>query len=449
MIAIRTSTALMLLALLTAGCRDLEDGQATGGTSKLGLADVSVLFPLPKDAAATGLMGLDAAGRGGPLLGAAQFAQVGILREGDDAQAVYRGFRVVAARIDPCFPDVALLKSNPSACRRQLRLVAQPLVFDASVGTTVFDDALHLAYELPESEFEAFARAWVAVRTSRSSDLARPLDVHVEVQAQGLEGPVASELRRLILAHAGPQALRRVTFMQGSFARWTFGGVELQDGEVSAAVAIHGLAADAGTQSTVVPPSGVFEFAPGTEDGRVLEALAGEGTDGALFGAIDPDVTLTASPEALREAMQRSLDIDHPSKRNPDTVDCSACHVAGRARERGKKEGLSVEGLERFEAKGFNLSIDGLGRIKARPQEQRAFGYHLQEPVWNRRTVNESAAVAQALSDLLFGDAPGHAARRGTPTPGAAAPIRGSATIRGRRRARRFNPRARRGRAWT
>jgi hypothetical protein len=80
--------------------------------------------------------------------------------------------------------------------------------------------------------------------------------------------------------------------------------------------------------------------------------------------------------------------------------------VAGRARERGKKEGLSVAGLERFEAKGFNLSVEGLGRHKARPQEQRAFGYNMQEPVWNRRTVNESAAVAQALSDLLFGTSP-------------------------------------------
>jgi hypothetical protein len=401
----RTSQAVLLLALSLAGCRDLEDGEAAGGTSKLGLADVSVLFPLPRDAAATGLLGLDAPGRGGPLLSVARFTQVGFLREGDAPEAVYPGFRVVAARVDPCFPDVALMKSNPSACRPQLRLVAQPLSFDASVGTYVADDALHLVYELPPSEFEAFARDWVAVRTARSSDLARPLDVHVEVEAQGLSGTVATELKRLILAHAGPETLRRVTFMQGRFASWTFGGVEMH-GEAVSPVAIHGLPADAGTQTTVVPPSGVFSFEPASEDGEVLSALAGEGTDGALFGAVDPDVTLTASPEALRTALQRSLDIDHPSKRNPDTADCSACHVAGRARERGKKEGLSVEGLERFEAKGFNLSVEGLGRLKARPQEQRAFGYNLQEPVWNRRTVNESAAVAQALSDLLFGTSP-------------------------------------------
>ena len=145
---------------------------------------------------------------------------------------------------------------------------------------------------------------------------------------------------------------------------------------------------------------------PRSAAGEVLHALAGEPDNGPFGGTGGTKARLTASAEEIRKGLQESLDIDHPAKQNPDTVDCSACHAAGRARDRAGMLGASSAGMDRFQGAGFNLSIEALGDIRPRLVEQRAFGYNGGYPVWNQRTVNESAAVAQALSDRLFGTSP-------------------------------------------
>lgn len=365
----------------------------------VGMADVSVLLPLPASDTDPDALRLDAAGRGGPLLPRAMFDAIPAYLDNPLVERAYERWRVVAARIDPCFPSLALLDGNPDACRRQLRLVAQPFGGGPGFG----DHAIHLLYDLPAADFDAMATRWLALRTATSSDPTRRLGVHPEVVAQGLGGAVASELRAIITTYAGAGTLAQLTFVEGRGVAWEFGGFMVRAGGVLEPIAIHGIAADADAraQVTTSDAAGVFAVSPSTPEAVGLGPLAGEHVGGGVGGG---EVALTAQPAQVRAAMQLSLDVDSPDQGfNPDTIDCASCHLATRARTRALTLGASAEGLDSFDLDGFDLELDLPELVKHSPQQQRAFGYNGTTPVWNQRTINESAAVAAYFATWLDG----------------------------------------------
>ena len=97
-----------------------------------GLNDVSVLLPMPASLDDPNALSLGSAGNGGALLSLDNFNAIQTFPDdgtgpGGDETSFYDQWRIVSARIDPCFPDLALLTTNPSMCQHQLRLVAQDL----------------------------------------------------------------------------------------------------------------------------------------------------------------------------------------------------------------------------------------------------------------------------------------------------------------------------------
>ncbi len=354
--------------------------------------DVSVLFPLPSTIEEAAQLSLASAGKGGPLLTEARFAAIPVFADNPLPERAYDRWRIVAARIDPCFPDLAVLVSNPAACRR-LRLVAQPLATDP-LGAVVADDAaIHLLYDLSAADFDAMTVAWLAVATDQTRDPRTTLGIHPVIANEGLAGPTATTLREVaITTYAGAATLSQYTFVEGRGVAWEFGGLRV-DGAGQNALPIHGIE-DASGQVTVSDTDGVFGVSPASAEVRAMEPLAGEVTGGGVGGG---EVTLTASAAAITAALRMTLTVDDPTLLNADTVDCASCHLATRARERARTLGASSAGLPRFAIAGFDLSLGDLGSAAASPQQQRAFGYNGREAMWNQRVVNESAAVAAAL----------------------------------------------------
>lgn len=134
-------------------------GPDAQGAMAVSMNAVSVLFPLPVAPSLEGLLRLDGEGRGGPLLSREIFAAIPVF-DGGARGGAYETWRVVGARIDPCFPTHALLTTNPSMCRRQLRLIAQPNVQDGGVSGPSDDNAIHLLYDLTDEQFNDLATRW-------------------------------------------------------------------------------------------------------------------------------------------------------------------------------------------------------------------------------------------------------------------------------------------------
>jgi hypothetical protein len=383
--------SLLFVAFAIAACTDPAPGPA--GT--VGLNDVSVLFPLPSTIDEPAALGLATAGNGGPLLAADRFAAIPVFADNPLPERAYDRWRIVSARIDPCFPDLGLLVTNPGACRRQLRLIAQPLtVGPPGIGGVVAEDAaIHLLYDLSAADFDAMRARWLAVGTDRTHDGATPLGVHPEIAAQGLAGPIATELRAIITRYAGPATLTQFTFLEGRGVAWEFGGRRVEGAALNA-LAIHGIG-DASGQTTASDSTGIFSVSPASAEATALAPLAGEFVGGSIGGG---EVKLTAPADQIAAALRTTLAIDDPTRFNADTLDCASCHLASRARERAATLGASSSGMAHFAVDGFDLGLVGLDSVKTSPQQQRAFGYFDGRPVWNQRTVNESAAVAAALA---------------------------------------------------
>ncbi len=111
-------------------------------------------------------------------------------------------------------------------------------------------------------------------------------------------------------------------------------------------------------------------------------------------------VSFTASDAQIQQALALSLTVDDPlSGFNANTLDCTACHTAGRARELAMMKGHDdIAGFPLYTNPKRNLTVPGssLGILS----HQRALGYFGTTVVINQRVVNESAAVADALEAM-------------------------------------------------
>src|SRR5262249_17418528 len=115
-----------------AGPADEQDVKSTA--TKLDVNDVSILFPLPKKQTdASLLLSLDASGPNGPLLAKDAFAELLSFAHPEDDKTFAENhfddpanWRIVAMRVEAC----AKLDPKAAACATQVRLVAQPVMFD-------------------------------------------------------------------------------------------------------------------------------------------------------------------------------------------------------------------------------------------------------------------------------------------------------------------------------
>jgi hypothetical protein len=350
--------------------------------TRLDLNDVSMLFPLPATAeGAEDLLGMSAEGRHGPLLPRQIFEALPAPLSRFPDVPTYESLRVVAARVDPCFPA-----AGGSGCRRQLRLVVQPLLISATAVQTV-DATLHLFYDLSDEQFAGLLVSLFELKSLAGSEtFCRPLGVHPVMQREGLGGAYAARLGELILDHGGADNLRRVAVMQLSFpgSSWRFSSFDVQ-GEGLDAVSIPRLSAadqqDFLLSDTEEDRGALVPAPPGSGIPLLVDALAIEG----------------AGDDALAAAAGEVHAIEDPHRESPLTVDCVSCHVSGRALDFARSiRAIDGSGEEPpYRNAYYDLSVIDDGE---RLTSQRAFGYFGDRPSLSRRVVHESAEIAAALA---------------------------------------------------
>jgi hypothetical protein len=386
--------ALVSLTMLCLACgvrpSPGDAGPPVSTDGGLDLDDVSFLLPLPAPGQEATLLGLSDAEGKGVLLPRALYDGLPVLVEGTAPAALYAQLRVVGIRVDPCFPGT----TPPAAptCVKQLRLIAQPLRAggaDAGFQTVTDDATVHLFYGLSDADFDEVHRGlWNLKALAGAQTAGQPLGVHPVLESEGLGGPYGSALRSLVLRHCGAQTLTRVAFMsvatQGSL--WRFGAFDVEDGALVAA-SIPRIGATA---------QGFQEFGtPEFRSGQLLPTVSGDDLDVLLS---ESQLRLT-DERTLDRALTSALRIEHPARESPRTIDCASCHVASRARHNAEQQRqVDTSGWpDAFDA-GPRFDLRRLDGAKDDAHALRAFGYFGRLSALSQRTINESAAVAEALS---------------------------------------------------
>lgn len=337
----------------------------------IGMNDVSILWPLMGNGDA--LPSVATEGPQGALLDEATYALVAPLVRGE--RPARDTLRVVALRLDPCFPGL-------EDCTPMIRLVAQP----RRVGAPGFDDAaVHLHYEVSLAELDAALETIAGARMGAGLGANGPLGVHPALLAEGPDGSFATALRTSVLAELGMARLTRVTFTTRTAARaatWEWGRIDrVGSGFERGAIPVAG--------------TGASELQTLTGDGfRDYTITPPSPTAGALSLAyVTPD-QLTLVPSAKRESVvSRITDVLHPDREHAESLDCASCHVATHLARETRDAWPEVSPTRPAYMSDAPLDTPApTGRDRIR-----AFGYFEAEPQINTRVVNETAAVLDAL----------------------------------------------------
>ncbi|MBK9072262.1 MAG: hypothetical protein IPL79_14875 [Myxococcales bacterium] len=388
-----TFSWLLVLLTSTLGCGDEDDGTPTTPVPTnpaIALADVSVLLPLPSSRDDESWLRLDATAKGGVLLPTEHLATaIADFQIGASDELAYEHWRIVAARLDPCFPDGALLQTNPAACRRQIRLVAQPVASDPN-GVEDFvltDNAIHLLYDLEEAQFATASAQWKAWAAETPVGADAPLGIHPDLSRDGLGSPLGATFIAMLTANVGEANLSQVTFMFviGRSSGWRFGGYKVEEG---ALVPFNAHNTGSYTQELVGVFGTPLEISPSSPLATTLLALA-EALPGELAG----------TPTEVDAAIALAQQIDNPTTmHNPDTVDCVSCHVAGRLRRRGLALGAPDAPQLAYANDTFDLTNTTNPSLVGDATMVRSFGYLGTTMLLSDRVIHESAEVATWLA---------------------------------------------------
>lgn len=372
----------------------------TGTAPPWGLNDVSILLPILERDAAHSLFSVETSGKFGPLLPAAVQKRIGPLHSLEQPSDSFARLRVVAIRIDPCFPDGPDLRN----CVSQVRLVWQPLQTIRNQMNTASDAAVHSFYSLPPDAFRSLIQELDQLRTVQAErfrptreSIQGPLGVHPIISREGLKGPYFRALAKIVLSYIGGDRLTRATFtkLQGGQSQWVFGGFDIARGELtrmeiprvkSATEVFFNVAVGAQTEftdSAITPPP------PST--GENVNYISGDSMG----------VRRNANLEQITRDVLSAARLENPRLQATPQMDCVTCHIAQSSRLWATREFPQLD-LERKAAsisyRSQNFSLENISRGGAFTANVRAFGYFDQLPAISQRVIHESAEVADALN---------------------------------------------------
>ena len=347
--------------------------------------DVSILFSLPKGRDKDLLLSSTSSGDKGELLPKATFDKLPPLAPGGAAR---EDMRVVALRIDPCFAGIGV---EDAACKNQLRVVLQPMSFEADdESSSAKDAAVHAFYSIDRAELGTIAKEILAAKRGARGSLRTALGVHPLIEQQGLSGTFATDLRAIVLRHAGKANLSRVTFMTREPPRqgqWKFGGFDI-----------------AGTRHTKMKIASLGNateqvFSSFMRNGSAEPAVASPDDMSLFFRAFDAQ---SAPPEKVAKAYTAALRILNPTMHTPDTVDCVSCHTSTSARVFAEKSmNQRPDGNPANFTSRTNISLSKSPGSE-QPENLHAFSYLGTQLTVSQRTANESAAVVEYVNSKIL-----------------------------------------------
>ncbi|NUN04474.1 MAG: hypothetical protein HUU57_01820 [Bdellovibrio sp.] len=354
------------------------------------LNDVSYLMPLPKKVATDSLLSLKSSARGGFLLREALVQRLPILSPQLTREQAAASLRVMAVRIDPCFP-----LPTPQSCQKQIRLVWQPLESDRRNQVKTIDAALHSFYVLTDAEFATLLKdleEWKKTYAINTNFV--PLQIHPAWAADGDSSPALAEFHKIITKLAGLENLSRVTVMvlRGAGDMWAFAGFEMKDGKMEL-MRIPRIDRMSQAFINLAVPSDHFT------GGGILPLPTGADTLSTITNESEHlDVN---SEDTIRKEIKAAYRIENPKNHTPENMDCVSCHVAQPAIHwaLNKQAHLKLDQLWSHEIyKNPKYDLTNVSPDLLNTQIIRGFGYFGRNMAISQRVINESAEVADQLN---------------------------------------------------
>lgn len=361
------------------------------------LNDVSYLMPLPEKIGPDHLLRYNSEGNGGELLPAAFIKNLPQLTAEMDASEIRENLRVVAVRLDPCFPA-----DPPLLCKKQLRFVLQILRPGPRGITETIDAAFHVFYTLNDLDFADLIldiKNWKQAYAPNLTGL--PLQIHPAWKQQLDKSPSLIPFQNIVTKYAGPKTISRVTAMtvRNLGQTWGFVGADVVDGkfEYPAIPRVKSRAQifinQANSTDTFL---GQISPRPGSPD------------DTEIFDTLNNIITnsqslLTENEQIIQDELKSIYRIENPKIFNPNNMDCVSCHTAGPAREWVSKKRGDIKGTEIFSQnayQNFKYNLANTSNDVTNTQIIRAFGYFGSGSAISQRVINESAEVADALNGI-------------------------------------------------
>ncbi|MDG0815981.1 hypothetical protein [Bdellovibrio svalbardensis] len=351
----------------------------------LSLNDLTILIPLPRVNEMALMLSPQDQGAQGLLLSKKTYIELVQLVPEVPNSITYRdSLKVIGIRIDPCFTEGV----GPQNCRRQIRLVWQP-VFHAGQTVSTRDAAVHSFYEFDDATFAKVWKDWQSLSSGSSSDA---LQIHPQLQQEGLQGAYWKYLRALILKYCGEKNIVRMTAMNVMSGEqlWIFSGFDIKNGE---------------PQAMMIPRS------KGRTQGVISSSSASRSFTGGMFPPPPEDPEFAAfvqdsstTKKRLTEAQIKALmgkvhEYENPDRHNPGTLDCASCHLANTAHQWGQLNFRQWDWANDFKNIAFqsNWNLSKLNEGPLQTNKLRAFGYFVNQPAISQRVINETASVAMYL----------------------------------------------------
>jgi hypothetical protein len=371
--------------LLLASCAGTERVTSADTLAEpvLGMSDVSVLLPLPRDPHTPVLATTSSDGK--QLVDRAWFDALVTTRHDiaprNGASIAFDDFHVVAVRFDLC--DRSTIGVCPVGVPGRLRLVLQPL-YAVDGATFAHDIALHAFYAIPSDDLAPLVGELRTLARIQGAPGNAPLGVSPAAAAGN--AAYLARLRSLVMRYARGDSLQRLTVIgqqadSAAFA-WVFRGLD-RAGATYTALTIPGV--DAGEQTMMLTGGDTIYRVDRLADQPSGFALA---TNGARFAAAAPDQR-TAALEALTA-------IQNPTLHDTDDTQCIACHVATfLTARRSATSGVDPTAVAgRFQSP-HDLTVRSIASSDARVV--RGFGWAATFPAISQRVANDTA---QVLSEI-------------------------------------------------
>ncbi|WP_413559671.1 hypothetical protein [Bdellovibrio sp. HCB209] len=356
------------------------------------LNDVSYLMPLPRKVGEDQLLSFKSQGRGGPLFPARFMDTIPPLSPVMTPDQTNEYMRVIAMRIDPCFP-----LPTPQSCQRQLRLVWQPLEEGRFKAQTV-DAAIHAFYVLTDEEFISLLNDLQAWKDKYKINTAgMPLQVH-PIWARAKEDATSiTDFNNIVLKYAGVENLTRVTAMvlRGAGDMWAFGGFDVKGGKLQM-FKIH--RTDRAAQAFINRAIPADHF----DQGMISPAPEGDDTLNKIV--VNSANMQVGNEDLIRKEVYAAMRIENPKIFNPENMDCVSCHVAQTARDWAFKKRPDINYVDLFQAGGYmnpKYNLQNVTPILGHTQNIRAFGYFIENVAISQRVINESAEVADIINQFV------------------------------------------------
>lgn len=296
-------------------CFLLFVGLSAFGQQRLGLNDITHLFPLPKMDEVSLMWHARTASTRGELLPYSYFQQLPRLVSGLDSVKLYQqSLKVVAVRLDPCFMETAL-----RGCQPQIRLVWQPLVVKEYTSATI-DASVHTFYDLTSNDWQGLIQEYRQLKSSVRYRNLDPLQVSPALLSLGYQSQYWKAFSSIVLKYVGVQNLVRVTFMNVNPMgnAWAFGAYKPVNGKLEIQP-IPGIDKKA---QVVISKQSV-----GAE--TLLDAVPRPSNQDHFFRFLNDSQTAKRifPPEHIQSAARTAFEFENTRIHNSGTISCASCHL--------------------------------------------------------------------------------------------------------------------------